>query len=58
VPPVTTETILESLHGLGWKDLQAVYRESVEERRAKKLSDQYDRTAIPEPEFEEREFGI
>lgn len=60
VPPLTTEAIVKSVSGTGgpWRSLTEVICESIEDRRAKKLSDLYDRTEIPQPEFETREFGI
>jgi hypothetical protein len=60
VPELTQEILVKSVQsGVGpWRTLEAIHRESIEEKRAKKLSDLYDRTEIPEPLFEEREFGI
>lgn len=60
VPPLTTEQIVSSVQNNKpvWRTLDVLINESIEEKRAKKLSDLYDLTPIPKPEFEEREFGI
>lgn len=54
VPPLTEADIVKSVSGTGgpWRSLQDVYRESIEEKRAKRLSDRYDTTPIPEPYFD------
>jgi hypothetical protein len=53
-PPLTPEQIAKSISGNGgpWRSLQDVYRESIEDRWAKRLSDLYDMTVIPEPEWD------
>jgi len=55
VPPLTPEQIAKSVSGTGgpWRSLQDVYKESIEEKRAKRLSDRYDMTLIPQAEWEE-----
>ena len=60
IPQLTTEQIVNSVQNNKpvWRTLDALINESIEEKRAKKLSDLYDLTPIPKPEFEEREFGI
>jgi hypothetical protein len=57
VPPLTDADIVKSVSGNGgpWRSLQDVYRESIEEKRAKRLSDRFDVTPIPTPEFESEE---
>lgn len=54
LPPLTDADIVKSVSGEGgpWRSLQDVYRESIEEKRAKKLSDLFDMTPIPPPDFE------
>jgi hypothetical protein len=60
VPQLTTEQIVNSVqHDKPvWRTLDVLIRESIEDKRAKKLSDLYDLNTILEPEFETREFGI
>jgi hypothetical protein len=60
LPPLGRKEIVENVmyNKGGWRTLEAVHRESIEERRAKKLSDLYEFTEIPSAEFDEREFGI
>jgi hypothetical protein len=54
VPKLTTEQIVNSVQSGKpvWRTLQALHEESIEERRSKRLSDQFDLTPIPEPYFE------
>jgi len=59
-PPLTPEQIAKSVAGNGgpWRSLQDVYRESIEEKRAKRLADRYDMTLIPQAEWDPEDWHI
>jgi len=54
LPPLTTEQIVESVQNNKpvWRTLEAIYRESIEEKKAKAFERRYAMTPIPEPVFD------
>ena len=60
VPAVPTgEAFADAVaSGKGWKTLQQTVIEDEAARQARKLSERYDQTPIPEPEFETEEWHL
>lgn len=61
LPPLTSEAIVKSVSGTGgpWRNLQDVYRESLEDQKAQALDRRYGMTPIPEPDgfFDTEDLG-
>lgn len=59
-PPIGPQEIFESVaHGRGeWKTLAQAASETAEGEKARKMSERYDLTPIPRPEFEEEDWHL